>query len=388
MVNNILIADDSNMNRTLIHNVLSEKLSNAVFHQAENGVDVMNILDSIDIDLIILDLIMPIKDGYETLVELKEHDHHKDIPVIVQSSISEIESIEKILEEGAIDYFIKPLSPEEMQIILPLKAKNALIFYEQNKLISQLNQKINEELKNANAFVKYMMPKSSSFEKMDLYIKYKPSLGIGGDFFDCVQVDDKIWFMIADVTGHGIAAGMASSMVKIMFRNNIATAQNPKSVLEQINHQIAEMFDFDDKFNYVVFTAFVGCIQEGVLTYSNAGQPYPILYQRLSKKVFSFEQNGFPIGILDDVYYEDHEIEIFPGDALFLYTDGLFCSGTSSDFTNWTLVLDEAKRLSEDIESHPERFLRKMKSAFRNVHMNEDGELLDDVAMMLLKMKE
>ncbi len=223
---NILIADDAMMNRALVKNVLFSKLEDVQFVEAENGVEVLKTVSEQDIHLIILDLIMPLKDGYETLIELKANPLYKDIPVIVNSSISEIESIEMTLMEGAMDYFTKPLSPEEMQIILPLKARNALMFYEQTKTINELNRKIDEELKNANHFANFMLPKSSQFDELDLHILYQPSMGIGGDFFDCVKHGENIWFMIADVTGHGIAAGMTSSMLKIMFRNKIRNRRN------------------------------------------------------------------------------------------------------------------------------------------------------------------
>lgn len=385
---NILIADDAMMNRALVKNVLFSKLEDVQFVEAENGVEVLKIVSEQDIHLIILDLIMPLKDGYETLIELKANPLYKDIPVIVNSSISEIESIEMTLMEGAMDYFTKPLSPEEMQIILPLKARNALMFYEQTKTINELNRKIDEELKNANHFANFMLPKSSQFDELDLHILYQPSMGIGGDFFDCVKHGENIWFMIADVTGHGIAAGMTSSMLKIMFRNKIEVeGTTPKEVLGQINSRIFELFEVGMGSSYFVFTAFVGCITNGVLTFSNAGQPYPILYEKDKQQLNSCDMNGFPLGMLDGLSYEDREVHIGSGDGLFLYTDGLFSSGTGGDFVNWTEVIRNAEYFKDVIDRHPATFLRKMKTAFRSTHTDDNGDLIDDVAMMLLKMK-
>lgn len=272
----ILIADDAVMNRVLVRSVLNSKLPSAVILEAENGLEVLELVRSREVHLIILDLVMPHMDGYQTLVELKKDERYKDIPVIVNSSISEIQSIERTLKDGAIDYFIKPLSPDEMQIILPLKAKNALIYYEQNKTIHDLNRRINDELKNANAFAKYILPKPGKFDELDLYIKYQPSMGIGGDFFDCVKENDRIWFMIADVTGHGIAAGMAASMLKILFRTTVERPDlTPSAVLEHINREIFQIFDRGEKMSYIAFTAFLGCVHQHRLTYSNAAQPYP-----------------------------------------------------------------------------------------------------------------
>ena len=89
---------------------------------------------------------MPVLDGYETLKKLKKSEKFHSIPVIVNSSITEIHSIEQTLKEGAIDYFTKPLSENDMNIILPLKAKNALLVYEQTHIIDDLNKHISSEL--------------------------------------------------------------------------------------------------------------------------------------------------------------------------------------------------------------------------------------------------
>ncbi len=86
--------------------------------------------------------------------------------MIVSSAITEISSIEMTLEMGAVDYFTKPLSPEDMDIILPLKAKNALQFYEQQKTIAALNREIQVELKNAHDFQNIMLPKSRDFKNV------------------------------------------------------------------------------------------------------------------------------------------------------------------------------------------------------------------------------
>ena len=266
----ILIADDAAMNRALVKDILLKNLGDVSIVEAINGQDVMDIVHKVQVDLIILDLIMPVLDGYETLKLLKKSEVFRDIPVIVNSSITEIASIEQTLKEGAVDYFTKPLSVNDMNIILPLKAKNALRMYEQNHIINELNRQISQELKNANAFANIMLPKSNSLKGVELFIKYHPSLGIGGDFFDCVEQNGKVHFMVADVTGHGIAAGMASSMIKVLYRKSIEKEGIlPHEVLEDMNSSIFHYFDFAGKDAYIAFTAFVGTIENNILSYLN-----------------------------------------------------------------------------------------------------------------------
>lgn len=383
---NVIIADDAQMNRRLIKNILTAKLKDLIIFEAENGQEVLNITESETIHLILLDLIMPVMDGFETLKRLKDDKRTHDIPVIVNSAITEIKSIEKTLAEGAIDYFTKPFSPNDMTVVLPLKAKNALIYYEQILMIQELNQKINEELKNANIFQTILLPESKNLTNVDLTIRYEPSLGIGGDFFDCVEEGGKVWFMIADVTGHGIAAGMASSMIKILFHKAIEKCkETPGDVLAEINDSIFKIFHHGGKNNYVAFTGFLGCIEKGKLSYSNAGQPYPIFYKHDGMKMSFLENNGFMIGMLDGLSYDNHQMDVEPGDALFLYTDGLFSAGTSKDFTQWHQVLTLAQRYSTTLDHEPESFLENMVYAFHLIHKEKKTDFTDDVALMLLQ---
>lgn len=382
----ILIADDATMNRMLVRQILSQSLNDVTFEEAVNGKEVIKKVEAYEIDLIILDLIMPEKDGYETLKYLKAHSKYASIPVIVNSSIREIHSIENTLKDGAFDYFVKPLSPDDMNIILPLKARNALKMHEQNKMINELNREIQDELKNANTFANIMLPKSNSFNDVALYIKYQPSLGIGGDFFDCVEKDGKIYFMLADVTGHGIAAGMASSMVKILFRKGIEEGDiMPNVILEEMNHAIFDYFDFAGEDNYFVFTAFVGLIDGDTFYYSNAGQPYPLIYIDYKDRFEEINQNGFIIGMIDDVAFDCDQMTIKAGDTLFLYTDGLFCTGEAADFTGWTEVFDMTRKLKSVFKENPEEFLEDILYAFHIVHKSRGADFTDDVAMMMIK---
>ena len=384
----ILIADDATMNRSLIKNILSKSLVGAEFSEAINGEEVLAAVQYSQIDLIILDLIMPVMDGFQTLKWLKKHPEFHDIPVIVNSAITEIKSIEETLKEGAVDYFTKPLSPNDMEIILPLKAKNALLLYEQQRTIIALNRQISEELKNANTFANIMLPKEGGFRRVDLFMKYHPSLGVGGDFFDCVELDGRIHFMVADVTGHGIAAGMAASMVKVLYRKTIEKEGIlPSEILHDMNCTIFEMFDFAGKDNYLVFTAFVGIIDGETLYYANAGQPYPLIYRDTSKSFHEVKENGFLVGILNHIHYETRQTDFRKGDMVFLYTDGLFCAGEGNDFTGWEKVCMMSKHFDHVAGENPKEFLEELFYAFYMFHKASKLDFTDDVAMMLIRKK-
>ena len=280
MAYNILIADDMLLNRKLIRRALEQKIDNVNFLEVENGDKALEYIFKGRVDIVILDLIMPKKDGFEVIKEVKSVEEYRDIPIIVNSAMDEEYTIQQALELGATDYFTKPLTMQQMQIVLPVKVKNALKAYEQKRLLLQMNQRMKEELKVANALQSILIDESKSLPDVEMIGKYIPSTELSGDFYECVQIGDKVWFFIADVSGHGVAAAMISSMMKVMFKNLVTQHSTPVEVLRDMN---STFYNLTHGIYYI--TAFLGLIQDGVLTYSNGGHPYPIIVDALEDRV-------------------------------------------------------------------------------------------------------
>ena len=99
----ILVVDDTLFNRKLMLEVLETKIDNARYLQAEDGIEAIEIVKTNEVDLVILDLMMPNKNGYEVLKELKNNPLYSDIPIIVNSSVTDMDSIKQTLEMGAVD---------------------------------------------------------------------------------------------------------------------------------------------------------------------------------------------------------------------------------------------------------------------------------------------
>ncbi len=380
---NVLIVDDMPVNRKLMKKVLKNSVEEVTFYEAEDGFQALEMLERKEIDLIILDLMMPGKDGYQVLREIKEQEDLMDIPVIVNSAVDDMASIKETLTLGAIDYFTKPITPDQMKVIIPLKVHNALKFYEQKKELIKANEKMMQEMKIASLLQKALITEKQDLEKVRVTSKYIPSSQIGGDFHDCVEMDGKVWFMIADVTGHGVAAAMVSSMVKVIFNHVIQESKTPKEVLEQINHTFYHMMS-DNR--HLCFSAFVGLIEEKSLSYANAGHPYAGHYRGGNDEVESLEQNGFLIGVFEDTDYEDVTTTIAPGDFIIAYTDGLYetklVEGGSSN--SHETVFEEMKKHKGLISHSQEAF---MKAMIRSFGKFEDGDFEDDVALMMIEVK-
>jgi class 3 adenylate cyclase len=105
----ILVVDDNRVNRLLLGRAL-EQLGHTVTF-AENGRQGLEALRQRAVDLVLLDIEMPEMDGYQVLAALAADPHLRDIPVVMMSSVEEVDSVARCIEMGAEDYLFKPVNP-------------------------------------------------------------------------------------------------------------------------------------------------------------------------------------------------------------------------------------------------------------------------------------
>src|SRR5437870_9836774 len=109
LVGFILVVDDNEMNRDMLCRRL-ERQGHTVL-EAENGRKALEILESVKVDLVLLDILMPELDGLQTLELLKANKSHRYTPVIMLSALDELDSVVRCIEMGAEDYLPKPFNP-------------------------------------------------------------------------------------------------------------------------------------------------------------------------------------------------------------------------------------------------------------------------------------
>lgn len=161
----ILIVDDERIHRKLLSELLEDNYEVTV---AKNGAQALaRIGNHPDIDLILLDIIMPEMDGYDTCARLKENEHAWGIPVIFLSSKSEMKDKVKAFTIGGVDYITKPFQKEEVRARVQthlaltlaqksLEKKNAdlRLEVEHRKRAEAEQQRLIKELKDALSEVK------------------------------------------------------------------------------------------------------------------------------------------------------------------------------------------------------------------------------------------
>ena len=135
----ILIADDNRVNRLLLGRGLEHEGHTVAF--AEHGAEALDMLRRRRFDLILLDVLMPELDGYGVLDELKRDPHLRDIPVVVTSSLDELDSVVRCLEMGAEDYLTKPVNSVLLNARINASLEKKRLRDQQRELISKFASK-------------------------------------------------------------------------------------------------------------------------------------------------------------------------------------------------------------------------------------------------------
>jgi len=191
---------------------------------------------------------------------------------------------------------------------------------EKNDIIQGQNKKMVDELKMAGRLQKSLLPNIyENLNGVSVSSKYIPSIHIGGDLYDVVDLGQGLTgFIIADVSGHGVAAALVSSMFKMSFHNLAATVASPKILFHMLNQEFNPILTEDYVTSFYVLTDSA----HRSITFSNAGHPAPLLYRKRTGEVMELDTDGFFLGMFDDGAYEEKTLTgIENGDALLLYTD-------------------------------------------------------------------
>ena len=251
--------------------------------------------------------------------------------------------------------------------------------------ISAEKHRIESELDMAKRIRLSMMP--SVFppypdrNEFEIYASVEPAREVGGDFYDFFLIDkDHLCMVMADVSGKGVPAALFMMGSKIVIKNSAMLMNSPAKILTRANESICENNEQD-----MFLTVWLGILElsTGKLVAANAGHEYPALMRAGEKFEIIKSKHGFVIGGFEDAIYMDYELQLEPGDKLFLYTDGL-PEATNGD--NEMLGIDGMlDALNENCESHPKVILNGVKNAVDG--FVKEAEQFDDLTMMCIEYK-
>ena len=322
----ILVVDDDDNNRDLFCRQLERegyRVSVAV-----DGRQALVMLEAVNYDLILLDLLMPVLNGYDTLKQLKQTKKWCDIPVIMISASDEIEMVIQCLKIGAEDYLPKPSN----SILLKTRIGTALEKRElRRKEIKYLNQ-INQEIEKGREMQLDFLPRDV-IQPLGWNIAgfFQPAYQMAGDFYDVFWIDEEnVLFVVADVCDKGVGAALFMALFRSLIRlfsqtKSQAEIQNSHDhalqAVELTNHYIAEHHEMLTMFA----TMFVGAlnIKTGLVSYINAGHETVFVINSQGKISQNLKRTAPAVGMMPNVSFKIQQAHLEYGDTLFGYTDGV-----------------------------------------------------------------
>jgi serine phosphatase RsbU (regulator of sigma subunit) len=248
--------------------------------------------------------------------------------------------------------------------------------------IAAAEKRIEQELEFARTIQESALPKNFAFPRDDfeIYATMDPAKEVGGDFYDFFFVDqNRLALVIADVSGKGIPAALFMMMSKIIVQSYANTGISPAEILSNANETLSDNNPIE-----MFVTVWLGILEisTGKLTAANAGHEYPYIMKNGQFSMLK-DKHGFVIGGMKGVRYKEYEVQLEPGDRIFVYTDGVpeATNAQNAMFQNDNLL----KALNKDPEASPEQILANVNEAVND--FVKDAEQFDDLTMLCLEYK-
>ncbi|MFC1713940.1 PP2C family protein-serine/threonine phosphatase [Candidatus Poribacteria bacterium] len=380
MAKKILVVDDEEGIRQTLSFVLEDEGYEAV--TASSGSEALTNLAEDSFDVVITDLMMPAPDGMEILRKVKA-DYPGTVVVMITGQGSEEKAVEA-MRLGADDYFPKPFNPEKIDEMLVrlekaielerLKAENLLF-----------HQHLEMELDIARKIQQILLPRQiPSIASVDMGTSSQSAKQVGGDYHDLIRLPSgDLGIAIGDVSGKGMPAALLMANAQASLRRYSESTYSPGEIIYRINNSICPICQYIEEHRFI--TLFYGVLnpETKMLTYSNAGHSYPIIFRANSGACEELESTGLPCGIMEDASYDEAQVELGSGDIALLYTDGI------TEAMNSDGEMFGAERLKDVVLGNLQLDSSGLIASVHNelVKFVGDAPQYDDLTLMVIKVK-
>lgn len=229
---------------------------------------------------------------------------------------------------GNLDKKVKIDTGDELEMLadsfnnMTDELKNYMANFEK---VTAEKERVTTELNVATNIQLSMLPHDFDFNRADfeLFATMHAAKEVGGDFYDFYMLgENHLMITIADVSGKGVPAALFMAASKIILKNFAMTMKNPDdlgAVMTLANQQLCQG---NDEMMFV--TVFMGLLdlKSGRFIYVNGGHNPPVVYRNGAFEYLKVEENCV-LGMMDDIDYEQQEIQLSKGDIVYLYTDGV-----------------------------------------------------------------
>lgn len=190
--------------------------------------------------------------------------------------------------------------------------------------IDAAEKRIEQDLILARTIQDAALKQNFSFpnrREFEIYAMIKPAKEVGGDFYDFFIVDNhKMVLVIGDVADSGIPAALFMMRSKTAIRSFAEAGGTPEEILIKANNELYEGNDSD-----IFVTVWIGILdlQTGLMKCANAGHEYPVLKHAGHNYELIKDTHGLALATMSEIKPKPYEIQLHPGDKIFVYTDGI-----------------------------------------------------------------
>ncbi|HDR7598398.1 fused response regulator/phosphatase [Bacillus mycoides] len=358
----ILIVDDNPVNIFVIEKILKQagyqdlvSLNSAqeLFEYIHFGKDSSR---HNEIDLILLDIMMPEIDGLEVCRRLQNEEKFKDIPIIFVTALEDANKLAEALDIGAMDYITKPINKVELlaRMRVALRLKSELNWHKEQE------ENLRNELDLATQVQRNLLSSPLREDHIKIEASYLPSFKLAGDMYYWYKIDENRYgIILLDVMGHGVSASLVCMFISSVLRESIKCLIDPELVIKDLNKYMTLLHNENDNIPYY-FTAIYLVVntENRTIEYVNAGHPsgYVLVDE---ENIIELDRGSCAVGFFDEIKVEKTVIPFEKNAQILLFTDGVLESIANDEFESEEKLRTFTERKWGDLEEEIEGFYKE-----------------------------
>lgn len=263
-------------------------------------------------------------------------------------------------------------------IILVIVAKKVSKIFEIP--INELSSILSEARKIQNEMLPDDFNKISNRRDIEIYAKNIPELEVGGDFYNYIVRDNKLYLIIADVSGSGIPAALFMAKTNVLLSSAIKLSESPQVILSYVN---AELCKNNKECYFVTIGLYCIDLKTRKVVFANSGHEDSIIIKNDNNVILKEEVRSAPLGLDEYNNFVEDEFVLEEGDVLFLYTDGVVeAINAKNELFGTERLISSLKSLgATDTKSIVNEMEQKLNDYSKGL------EQYDDITMLCFKFK-
>nr|WP_123509162.1 fused response regulator/phosphatase [Pseudomonas frederiksbergensis] len=376
----ILIAEDSAADRMLLSSIVRRQGHQVL--TAANGAEAVAAFREQRPQLVLMDAMMPVMDGFEAAQQIKALAGETLVPIIFLTSLTESEALARCLEAGGDDFLAKPYN----QVILAAKIKamdrlrrlQATVLEQRDQIARHHEYLLNEQRVAKAVFDK--VAHSGCLNAPNIRYLQSPYALFNGDLLLAAFTPaGDMHVLLGDFTGHGLPAAVGAMPLAEVFYGMTAKGYGLSEMLREMNAKLKRILPVD---MFCCATLLCLSFQRRSVEVWNGGMPDGYLHSNASGERTPLKARHLPLGVLSPPTFNDRT-EVFPmavGDRVFLLSDGVIDTCDANE------QLFGIERLEEVFAANrqPDALFEEIEQALRDFR----GEARDDVSMVEVSLLE